>query len=109
MTEYCAVIGPALYRARGATNCCKRSYQTPSLPCGTGCGHTRLGTRQPHRSNTLCAKLLSDCKEFDPEKIFLHYYAVVARSVHKDIWYFVYTFSNHLTALGARNALRSVE
>ena len=27
MTEYYAVIGPTLY---GATNCYKRSYQTPS-------------------------------------------------------------------------------
>ena len=26
----------------GATNCCNGSYQTPSLSCGTGCGHARL-------------------------------------------------------------------
>ena len=39
MTEYCAVIGPTLY---GATNCCKRSYQTPSFSCRLGCGYARL-------------------------------------------------------------------
>ena len=26
----------------GATNCYNGSYQTPSLSCGTGCGHARL-------------------------------------------------------------------
>ena len=41
VTECCAVIGPALYRA-GKQTAEKRSYQTPSLSCGTGCGHVRL-------------------------------------------------------------------
>ena len=33
VTEYCTVFAPMLY---GATNCCKRSYQPPSLSCGMG-------------------------------------------------------------------------
>ena len=43
---------------------------------------------------------------------FLHNYTVVARLAHKDIWRFVYIFSNicrNLTALGVRNALWSIE
>ena len=54
-----------------------------------------------------CAKLLGDCKEFDPEIFFLHYFMVFTRSALEDIWYFMYTFSNicrNLTALGVRNA-----
>ena len=60
--------------------------------------------------DTLRAKLLGDCKEFDLEFFFLHYYTVFARSALKDIWRIVYTFSNislNLAALGVRNALWS--
>ena len=38
MTEYCAVIGPTLPRARQQT-----AVKDPSLSCGMGCGHTRPG------------------------------------------------------------------
>ena len=59
-----------------------------------------------------CAKLLGDCKEFDPEIFFLHYFTIFTRSVLEDIWPPMYTFSDicrNLTALGVRNALKSVE
>ena len=59
-----------------------------------------------------CGKLLSDCKEFDPEIFFLHYITVFTRLALKDIWHFVYSFSNicrNLTALGVRNVLQNIE
>ena len=37
----------------GATNCCKRSYQTPSLSCGMGCGHARLCCQLPKLANVI--------------------------------------------------------
>ena len=56
-----------------------------------------------------CAKLLGDCKEFNPEVFFL---AVFIRSAREDMWHFIYTFSHlsrNLTALGVTNAIWSVE
>ena len=56
-----------------------------------------------------CAKLLGDCKEFDPEIFFLHYFTVFTRSALGDICRFMYIFSNicrNVTALGVRNALQ---
>ena len=56
-----------------------------------------------------CAKLLGNCKEFDPEIFFfLHYFTVFTRSALPDIWRFMYNICRNLTALGVRNALRSV-
>ena len=46
MTEYCAVIGLALHSVRQ-----QRSYQTPSLSCGMGCGHTRLKQRATNKDD----------------------------------------------------------
>ena len=66
----------------------------------------------PHHSTTLCTKLLTDYKEFDPEIFSCTYYTIFARLARKDICRFMYTFSNiyrSLTALGIRNALQSVE
>ena len=59
-----------------------------------------------------CAKLLGDCKEFDPEIFFLHYFTIFTRSALEDIWPPMYVFSNicrNLAALGVRNALKRVE
>ena len=59
-----------------------------------------------------CAKLLGDCKEFDREFFFLHFTVFTTSALGSgDIWRFMYTFCNicrNLTALGIRNALRSV-
>ena len=58
-----------------------------------------------------CVKLLDDCKEFDPQIFFLHYFTVFTRLALEDIWRFMYTFSNicrNLTALGIRNAFQSI-
>ena len=59
-----------------------------------------------------CAKLLSDCKELDPEIFFLYYFMIFTGLAREDIWRFMYTFSNickDLTALGIKNALQSIE
>ena len=59
-----------------------------------------------------CAKLPGDCKEFDPEILSCTSSRYLLGQHLEDIWRFMYTFCNicgNLTALGVRNALRSIE